>query len=68
MMKTIPLTPADLDRLARILKNAKSGTVLAPGQREMLAIAYQVAIAEGVVIPPQLDKVAKALQFDRVIV
>lgn len=67
-MQTIPLTQADLDRLARILRDAKKGTVLGPGQREMLAVAYQVAVAQGVVIPPQLAAVAKALAFDRVIV
>jgi hypothetical protein len=66
-MQTIPLTDADKQRLARILKDSKSGTVLAPGQREALAIAYQVAVANGVVIPPQLQKVAKALQFDTII-
>lgn len=67
-MQTIPLTAADLERLGRILKQAKQGTVLKPGQREMLAVAYQLAVAQGVVIPPQLEAVAKALQFDKVIV
>lgn len=67
-MKTIPLTPADIDRLDSILVKSKKGVVLAPGQRELLAVAYQVAIAEGVVIPPKLAKVAKALEFDKVIV
>lgn len=67
-MQTIPLTQADLERLAGILKKAKKGTVLLPGQREKLAIAYQVAVMQGVVIPPLLQKVAKALSFDKVIV
>ena len=67
-MQTIPLTAADIQRLERIYKKAKTGTVLAPGQRELLAVAYQTAIAQGVVIPPQIDRVAKALGFDKIIV
>lgn len=67
-MKMIPLTPKDQTRLARILASAKTGTVITPAQRDMLAVAHQVAIAQGMVIPPELAAVAKALQFDQVIV
>ena len=67
-MKTIPLTTADIARLGRILKKSKSGTVVSPEMRVMLAVAYQAAIAQGTVIPAELAAVAKALQFDTVIV
>ena len=67
-MKMIPLSQADKVRLARILVSAKTGTVITPEQRAQLAVARQVAIAQGMVIPPEMAAVAKALGFDRVIV
>ena len=66
-MQMIPLSQADKVRLARILGSSKTRTVITPEQRAQLAVARQVAIAQGMVIPPELAAVAKALGFDKVI-